>query len=314
VQGIITVATLILTIGYFALITTHISRAAVQGLPAGPLQAVIGATIFAITGFGLSWTNSGADYSRYLPRTASSRAVVGWTTFGSSIAPIVLIVFGVLLAGSDAKLSAAIGADPIGALTAILPTWYLLLFGIVAVLGIVGGGVLDIYSSGLALLTLGFPGPRWMAAGVDGVLTTLGTIYVVWFATNFVGPFQGFLITLGVPIAAWCGIFLADVALRRRPYADQDLYDTAGRYHTVNWTAIALTVVSAAIGWGLVTNTSAGWLSWQGYLLDPIGLGGKTGSWAAANLGVIVALVIGFLGYAALSVGRVRAQENRHGP
>jgi purine-cytosine permease-like protein len=310
VQSVITILTVFLTIGYFALITKHISWSAVSGLKSGSLQAVIGGIVFAITGFGLSWTNTGADYSRYLPRRASSRGVVGWTTFGSSLAPIVLIVFGVLLAGSDAKLSAAIGADPIGALTAILPTWYLLLFGVVAILGIVGGGVLDIYSSGLALLTLGFPGPRWMAAGIDGVLTTLGTIYVVWFASDFIGPFQGFLITLGVPIAAWCGIFLADVALRREPYAEPDLFSSAGRYRPVNWTAIALTAVSTAVGWGLVTNTFASWLSWQGYLLSPIGLGGKTGSWGPANLGVIVALAIGFVGYFALSGRRVGMQES----
>ena len=309
VQGIITILTVILTIGYFALITDRISWAAVSDLQSGSVQAFIGAVVFAITGFGLSWANAGADYSRYLPRRASSRGVVGWTTFGSSIAPIVLIVFGVLLAGSDAKLSTAIGADPIGALTAILPIWYVVPFGIVAVLGIVGGGVLDIYSSGLTLLTLGFPGPRWMAAGIDGVLTTLGTIYAVWFAADFVGPFQGFLITLGVPIGAWCGIFVADVALRRRPYADPDLFNPAGRYRMVNWTAIVLIAVSTAIGWGLVTNTFASWLSWQGYLLGPTGLGGKTGAWGPANLGVIVALAIGFLGYAAVSVSRVRAQE-----
>ncbi len=309
VQGVITILTVILTIGYFALITDRISWAAVSDLQSGSAQAFIGAVVFAITGFGLSWTNTSADYSRYLPRRASSRGVVGWTTFGSSIAPIVLIVFGVLLAGSDKKLSTAIGVDPIGALTAILPTWYLVLFGIVAVLGIVGGGVLDIYSSGLTLLTLGFPGPRWMAAGIDGVLTTLGTIYVIWFAADFVGPFQGFLITLGVPIGAWCGIFLADVALRRRPYSDPDLFNPAGRYGKVNWTAIVIIAVCTAIGWGLVTNTFASWLSWQGYLLDPTGLGGKTGAWGPANLGVIIALGVGFLGYAGISLGRVRAQE-----
>ena len=58
-----------------------------------------------------------------------------------------------LLAGSSSSdLSDAIGADPIGALTTLLPTWYLVPFVVVAVLGLVGGAVLDIYSSGLALL------------------------------------------------------------------------------------------------------------------------------------------------------------------
>jgi nucleobase:cation symporter-1, NCS1 family len=309
VQAVITVLTVGLTIGYIALTASHVAWPTVSRVPSGSAQAVIGATVFAVTGFGLSWTNSAADYSRYLPRRSSGRAVVGWTTLGSSVAPVVLIIFGLLLAGSSQKLSTSIGNDPIGALTTILPTWYLVLFAIVAILGIVGGAVLDIYSSGLALLTLGLPVPRWMAAGIDGVLVTAGTIYVVWFASNFIGPFQGFLITLGVPIAAWCGVFLADLMLRRAPYAEASLYDPGGRYGATNWLAVGLVVIGTAIGWGLVTNTLASWLSWQGYLLGPAGLGGTTGSWAVAGLGVVIALVIGFVGYALLSPAKVRGQE-----
>ncbi len=67
--------------------------------------------------------------------------------------------------------------------------------------------------------------------------------------------------------------------------------------------------VGTALGWGLVTNTAAGWLSWQGYLLGPFGLGGKDGAWAFANLGVLAALAIGLLGTSIGSAGRVRAQE-----
>src|SRR3979409_2666606 len=68
------------------------------------------------------------------------------------------------------------------------------------------------------------------AALVDGTVMTLGTIYVVFFADNFVGQFQGFLITLGVPIAAWCGVMLADIALRRRDYAEPELFTAGGPY------------------------------------------------------------------------------------
>ena len=46
---------------------------------------------------------------------------------------------------------------------------------------------------------------------------TLGSIYVVLVAHNFIAKFEGFLITLGVPIAAWCGVMLADIALRGGP-------------------------------------------------------------------------------------------------
>jgi NCS1 family nucleobase:cation symporter-1 len=306
-QLVITIVTGVLTVVYIVLVLDQVNLDTVGAIPAGPTPAVIGGLIFMMTGFGLGWVNAAADYSRYLPRSARSAGVVGWTAFGSSLAPVILLVFGVLLAGSSADLSSAMAADPIGALTTILPAWFLVPFAIVAVLGLVGGAVLDIYSSGLALLTAGLRVPRYVAAGIDGVLMILGSVYIVFFATDFLGPFQGFLITLGVPVAAWCGIFLADLALRRTDYAEPELYTPTGRYGSVRWTSIALIVLGAVVGWGLVTNTFAGWLGWQGYLLGP--LGGREGSWAFANLGVLAALLIGFLGTLLLGRRAVRAQE-----
>jgi NCS1 family nucleobase:cation symporter-1 len=308
-QSVITIVTGILTVAFIALVADKIHWPTVAAIPGGSAEKFIGALVFVATGFGLGWVNAAADYSRYLPRRSSGRGVIGWTTLGSSVAPIVLLVFGLLLAGSSAKLSTAIAGDPIGALTTLLPTWFLVPFIIVAVLGLVGGSVLDIYSSGLAMLTVGIKIPRYVAALIDGVVMIAGTIYVVFIAKNFLGQFEGFLITLGVPIAAWCGIMLADIALRRQDYAEADLFNPAGRYGDVRLMPIALIAVGTAVGWGLVTNSAAGWLSWQGYLLGPLGLGGKSGAWAFANLGVLVALAIGFVGALVLDRSAVRAQE-----
>jgi purine-cytosine permease-like protein len=308
-QTWITVATAVLTVGYVLLTVDHIRWDVVSALPSGSVQAFIGALVLLMTGFGLGWVNTAADYSRYLPRSTPGIGVVGWTTFGGAIAPLLLTIFGVLLAGSDPDLSSKIGADPIGALTTLLPTWFLLPFAVVAVLGLVGGAVLDIYSSGLALLTLGLPVPRYAAAAVDGVIMVIGSIYLVFVASDFVGPFEGFLITLGVPVAAWCGVLLADIALRRGPYVDAELFSSSGRYGSVQWPAVILVVLGTVLGWGLVTNTFAGWLNWQGYLLEPFGLGGKQGAWAYANLGVLVALVVGLVGWLLLGRAAVRRQE-----
>ena len=139
----------------------------------------------------------------------------------------------------------------------------------------------------------------------------LGTIYIVWFAGNFIGPFEGFLITLGVPIAAWCGVFLADLLLRKRDYAETDLYNPRGRYGMISWIAVGTTIVATFLGWGLVTNSFADWLHWQGYLLDLLGLGPKdNGPWTYANLGVFVALAVGFLGQFVLGRSKVARQES----
>src|SRR4051794_13834874 len=308
-QTVLTVALGVLTVVYVILTAKDVQWSTVSALPSGSTQALVGALVFTMTGFGLGWVNAGGDYSRYLPRSASGRGVVAWTTFGGSIAPIVLVFWGLLLAGSSKDLSTALAADPIGALTNLLPTWFLVPFALVAVGGIIGGAVLDIYSSGLTLLTLGVRIPRWSAAMIDGILMILGTIYVVWFAGDFLGPFQGFLITLGVPIAGWCGIFLADLLLRRGRYAETELFDARGRYGSVNVAAVVTLVVASVVGWGLVTNSFASWLSWQGYLLEPFGLGARDGAWAYATLGVLAALVIGFVASPAASGAGVRRQQ-----
>ena len=198
--------------------------------------------------------------------------------------------------------------DPIGALTTLLPTWYLILFSLVAILGLVGGAILNLYSSGLTLVSLGVPIKRHVAASLDGILMLLGAIYIVWIAENFFIPFQGFLITLGVPVAAWSAIFVTDVLIRKKSYSERDLFDSQGVYGSVNWRSIACVGVATIIGWGFVTNSFASWLSWQGYFLGVIG--GKDGAWAYSNVGVIFALVIGSLGHVLLSFREVRAQEN----
>ena len=100
---------------------------------------------------------------------------------------------------------------------------------------------------------------------------------------------------------------IADIALRKRDYDDDDLFDARGRYGAFDWVSIGTMVVASVIGWGLVVNNfaaDAAWNNWQGYLLEPLGLGTYVddpagpywdGNWPYSNLGVLLALVLGFL-------------------
>ena len=125
--------------------------------------------------------------------------------------------------------------------------------------------------------------------------------YAVPYAMKDYRAFDGQLDTI-----VFC---LANNRRMRIDYAEADLYRPTGRYGDIRPLPIALLVVCTAIGWGLVTNTQASWLTWQGYLLGPLGLGGKTGDWAYANLGVLVALVIAFGVTIAFGRSEIRAQE-----
>lgn len=311
-QGVLTWITGAVTILYIVLTIPHIDLDAVLAIPAGDPQAVIGALVMVMTGFGLGWINIAADWSRYQRRDASDGAIVAWNTFGGAIAPVLLVIFGLLLAGSDPALMDQIALDPIGALASILPIWVLVPFWLAAVLALVSGAVLGIYSSGLTLLSLGVNIPRPTAAAIDGAILTAGTIYVVFFAPNFIDPFQSFLITLGVPLASWAGILIADILTRRQRYDEQALFDPHGRYGSIDWISIATLVIASVIGWGLVINQfadAASWNNWQGYLLEPLGLGGREGAWAYSNIGVLVALVLSFVATLLLRREKIHRQE-----
>ncbi len=308
-QKILTITTIAMTLLYIALTVENLNWDAINAIPDGSFQSFIGAVIFAITGIGLGWVNAAADYSRYLPRSVSSKAVVGWTVLGASIVPIILVIYGAGLSGSSKELSEAIAMDPIGALTTLLPTWFLIPFALVAILGLVGGAILDLYSSGLALVSIGVPIKRHQAAIIDATIMLFGAIYIVWIADNFFYPFQGFLITLGVPVAVWSSIFVADVVTRKKAYKEEDLFNPKGMYGSVNKGSITLMVLGSVIGWGFVTNTFAPWLEWQGYFLPLIG--GKDGAWAYSNVGVIFALIFGFFGHLLLATRKIRAQESQ---
>lgn len=289
--GLLTTA---LTVVYIAATSDRVRFEVLIGQPSGPVAGVLGATVMVICGFGVGWTSVCADYSRYQPRDASRSHIVGWTTLGGSLPVVALIGYGLLLCGSDPALAEQLSSDPIGALATALPTWLLIPFWLVAMTGFVSGAILDLYSSGLALLTLGLPVQRWTAAAIDGVVMLLGTVYVVWIAADFLGPFEAFLIILGVPLAAWTGIFGADLIFRgRRGYDELDLDDVRST-GAVRWAPVLVMAATTVLGLGLVTS-SLPWLAWSGFLLEPLGLGGRQGPWASSNIGVLVALVLSFV-------------------
>ena len=308
-QAVLTWLTGITTIIYVILVIPSIDWQALGRIPSGSLPAMIGAMTMVMTGMGLGWVNIAADWARYQSRDASGGQIILWNTLGGSLGPVVLITFGLLLAGSSEKLSENIGVDPVGALATLLPTWFLVPFLLTAILSLLSGAINGIYSSGLTLLTLGIRIPRPAASLIDGTILTIGTIYVVFYSPTFIGPFQSFLVTLGVPLAAWAGIMMADITLRHGPYDEDALFDPAGRYGAVNWWALGLLALCCAIGWGLVINgySDASWNDWQGYLLGA--LGGEEGVWASGNIGVIVALALGYIGTWLGSRGRIRRQE-----
>ena len=108
VQTWITGIGVALTAVYLVLVLDRIDLGAATALPSGTTAGVVGAIVLVATATGLGWINAAADYSRYLPRGASTFGVAAWTTAGLSVASLVLIGLGLLLAVRRAAGAAAV--------------------------------------------------------------------------------------------------------------------------------------------------------------------------------------------------------------
>lgn len=138
----------------FAVVAVGVFRHADLGYaPAEPLAgrdlwATLLAGVTLIAAGPLSYTTS-ADFSRYLPRTASPRAVAGWTACGA-------IVSSVLVCSLGAAAATAVDmSDPQRGLEGLLPGWFVPLFLAALVLGTIAINALTAYSAGLALQAVG---------------------------------------------------------------------------------------------------------------------------------------------------------------
>lgn len=188
-----------------------------------------------------------------------------------------------LLNAGDPKLAAAAAADPVGALAAELPTWFLVPYLLTAIGGFTSGAIMDIYSSGMSMLALGIPIRRHLAVLVDGALMAVGGWYVLFVSPSFFATFQAFLSIIGVAMAAWTAVFLVEQWRRRRTGFD------LATVRTLGWPAVLSLAVATVVGLGLITSADPHIAKAVGFLLTDSAARGTLG---AMNLGVVVALAV----------------------
>ncbi|MGW1003968.1 cytosine permease [Streptomyces sp. NPDC002520] len=194
----------------------------VTGHSAGPTAAVI-TGIGMIAAGGVSWIPSAPDFTRYLPRTASSKAIVGTSVGGAGIVVLPMVLMGAVMAVGTPDLASA--GDPVSFLGEILPTWIAVPYLLIALIGMLLINSMSMYSAGFTAQTLGFKVPRHWAVSVNAVISLVLGGVLMLAATSFLGSFIAFLSLLAVAFSAWVGVFVADM-LRRTEYDGRAMIDT----------------------------------------------------------------------------------------
>lgn len=191
----------------------------------------------------LSWVNYASDYTRYYPKNTSPKKITLWAGSGMLIATLLSYPIGCLLA------TVVDMGDPIANLPAVLPAWYLAPFLFVVFWSCVANNVLNVYTAGLALLTLRIKVKRIVSVTIIGILALI-FCYFALFVYNFVPIFEQFLLLQMLWLAPWCVLMLADYWLRKGEYDSHSLHSWGdGKYwynNGFNWRGIAAFLIAIA--------------------------------------------------------------------
>ncbi|HET8842580.1 MAG TPA: cytosine permease [Ktedonobacteraceae bacterium] len=268
----------ILTLIIIAFLVPQTNWVKLFNQPAGPWDTgVITALVLIMAGTGIGWINVGADYARYLPQRSSRQAITFWTVLGGTLPLYILMIVGVLLASFKSDTLTA--SDPLAPIRDALPSWLAVPYLLTAIGGLLSGAALDIYSSGLNLLTLGVRVKRQYAVLIDGILMVIGAIYVLLIRNDFQGALTSFLLLLADGLTVWASIFLIDM-IWRRSYDTRSL-TTSGRegayYYTGGFNIPACTAWVIGIVVGLLFTSSA-------FFTGPL----ASGIFAKTNLGYLL--------------------------
>lgn len=307
VQLVLSIVSGVLIIGLFAVTWPQIDFRTALTVSDGPWILVVTGVVLVFSFVGLVWANASGDLARYQRTSGSGASASLWASFGATLPAFLLIAYGALLAASNPDAARGLVANPVDTIASMIPGWYPIPLLAVTALSLLAGVALSLYSGGFVLRAIGVSLPRHLSVVVMGVVVFAATLLMILSGAGVSEVFRDLTTSLAVPIAAWAGIFGAEVMIRRRGFHEESLLRPGGIYPSVNWVNLVMLVVASVIGFGFTTAHVA-WLSWQGYGLVFFGFP-LTGEVAGSDLGVLIALVLGLLTPLAAGISTVRQQE-----
>lgn len=187
-----------------------------------------------------------ADYSRYLPADTKPSSTFWATYLGSNAAVIWMMCLGAFLA----VLIPGFDQNPAYNLTTVLGPQFAPLVYLIIVLGIIGANVFNLYGAFLAIVTTLEPftkvsGNLATKVAVTSIVCVAGTLLGIFAQGDFLANFSNFLGILLNFMIPWTAINLVDFYfIKKGRYDVAEMFKVNGKYRAVNWSTIAIFVVS----------------------------------------------------------------------
>jgi NCS1 nucleoside transporter family len=217
-------------------------------LPPGAHLAMLTLLVTVVgVGWGISWVTWASDYSRFVPRSASSTAVFWYSYMGMFVPTVWLAILGATVA------SVTLDTDPAKMVSAVFGGVVSVLVLLMVLHGPIATNILNVYSASLAALSMDIRLSRTAIALIVGVASYLVTIYFV-FVPPFAKAFDNWMISLMLWMSPWAGVVLADFFIKRRGHIDvAELYRApeVSAYRDINWGGIAAFLAGLLAGWSV---------------------------------------------------------------
>jgi NCS1 family nucleobase:cation symporter-1 len=165
----------------------------------------------------LSFLFNGADWVRYLPSRTPQRAIFVRVFRASFVPSLMLTMMGAYCATLGDM------SDPVSGLKPFMPGWLFMIYIVSVIGGSLANSVPTYYSSGLTLQALGLHVHRYVATGLDVIVSTLITLYVI-FVQDFTTALNDFIALLIMWVGPFGGVWIADAYLRRGQYDGEAIH------------------------------------------------------------------------------------------
>ncbi|MBU5267443.1 purine-cytosine permease family protein [Virgibacillus proomii] len=258
------------------------------------LKGFLPAVSIIMAGTGISWSIAGADYSAYQSPTNKNNAIMFSVLFGAIIPLFVIMFVGILLSTSLPNI--ATSANPIDVIAHALPSWISVIYFITAVGGLIPQCIISLKSARVNLETLNIQVSNQVSLMIHGAIMILIPVYVLFISQDFLYNFQLFLGLLGIGIASWAAVFIADYYFNRKSGYDLKLLEPKGS-HSFNKTGIISWSIGVIIGF-LFTNTD--------FFSGPFAVG----IFRDNSLGLLLAFICSYIAYVLIHLFMSDRREN----
>jgi hypothetical protein len=165
---------------------------------------------------------------------------------------------------------------------------------------------MSLYSSNLSLHSLGLKLSPALAQPILGVVVAAVAGAVLYFNTDVWLLLADYARIAAIPVAAWSGIFISDILIRRIAYHEISLSRSYGFYKSFNWINLSGWLIATAAGFGFTVVNQNGF-GWTGFVSENLV---NPEFWSTTSFGIVIAFAFASLLPVAFGIPRIKRQES----